>query len=407
MVNPHESPTSFSIHPDVLLSALDDATVLVDRRGRVRTMNSRMERLVASDDTARRIPFTEEEGRWRLGPSARLDERLRSVMIGIEDVIAGARERLEADLGIDGGVLLAIACSIDGSRGALVRIRLRTAEEEHRARCVEVVEAMQLGLYVYRLENEKDEGSLRCVYSNSAAEMITNRPRTQFVGKLLDEMSSVPREQGLLHQYAGVVTEKVTKAIDYVVKSPVTEKSVHYAIRAFPLSGQCVGSIFEDVTARLEAGEALHREMALKESESALLELVRQLSTPLLPIADGVLVAPLVGQMDEGRGAHFVEVLLEGIQRHAAKVVLIDVTGVPSIDSSVAEQLLRAARAARLLGTRTALVGISTNVARTMVDLGFDAAEVETYADLRGGIRAAQQWGRADAGTRHVDRPKR
>jgi anti-anti-sigma regulatory factor/PAS domain-containing protein len=407
MPNPLEPPTSFSIHPDLLLSALDDATALVDRRGRVRAMNPRMEGLFASDDTARRIPLTQEEGRWRLGPSSRLDEHLQAVMIGIEDVIAGARERFETDLGKDGGILLAIACSIDGRRGALIRIRLRTVEEEHRARCVEIVEAMQLGLYVYRLENEKDEGTLRCVYSNPAAEMITNRPRTQFVGQLLDEMSPIPREQGLLRQYADVVTEKQTKEIDYAVTSSITKKTVHYAIRAFPLSGQCVGSIFEDITTRREAGEALHREVALKESQTALLELVRQLSTPLLPIADGVLVAPLVGQMDERRGEHFVEVLLEGIQRHTTQILLIDVTGVPSIDASVAEQLLRAARAARLLGTRTALVGISPDVARTMVELGFDATGIETYADLRAGIRAAQQWGRAEGRTHHVDRAKR
>lgn len=406
MANPHESPTSFSIHPDVLLSALDEATALVDRRGRVRAMNPRMEGLFASDDMARRIPFTSVDDAWRLGSGGRVDESLRRAVIGIEDVIAGARERFETDLGVDGGLLLAIACSIDGGRGTLVRIRMRTAEEEHRARCVEIVEAMQLGLYVYRLEDTQDEGSLRCVYSNPAAEVITNRPRSQFVGNLLDEISPIPRQYGLLRQYAQVVSEKETKEIDYVVSNTATGKTTHYAIRAFPLSGQCVGSIFEDVTARRSAEEAMRREVALVESQSALLELVRQLSTPLLPLADGILVAPLVGQMDEARGAHFVESLLAGIERHAAKVVLIDVTGVPSIDASVAEQLLRAAQAARLLGTRTALVGISPSVARTMVEMGFDATGLDMYADLRAGMRAAAQWGRAELGKGRVDRHK-
>lgn len=390
MPNPNDSLSSFAIHPDVLLSALDDATALVDRRRRVRAKNPRMELLLASDDTVRRIPFSLEDGAWRLSPSARLDERLQTVLIGIEDVMAGTRERFEAELGTDGGLLLAIACSIDGGRGALVRIRLRTAEEEHRARCVEVVEAMQLGLYVYRLEDENDEGSLRCVYSNPASEEITNRPRNQFVGKRLDEISPVPREQGLLTKYANVVRDKRFKAFDYVVTNAMTQKSVHYAIRAFPLSGQCVGSIFEDVTTHLEAHEAIGREAALKKAQASLLELVRELSTPMLPITDGVLVAPLVGQMDEARGEHFLEALLAGIQQHSATMVLIDVTGVPSIDASAAEQLLRAIRAARLLGTRTALVGISPQVARTMMELGFDATGVETYTDLRAGMRAAQ-----------------
>jgi|GEM_PF-4228286 len=407
MANPNESPISFSIHPDVLLSTLDDATALIDQRGRVRATNPRMEHLMASADTARRIPLVEVDGKWRLGSGGCADDPLRETIIGIEDVIAGARERFEIDLGTDGGLLLAAACSIDARRGTLLRIRLRTAEEQHRARCVEIVEAMQLGLYVYRLEDTHDEGSLRCVYSNSAAEMMTNRPRSQFVGKLLDEISPVPRQKGLLRQYADVVTEKETKEIDYVLTNPSTNEAVHYAIRAFPLSGQCAGSIFEDVTARRSAEDALRREMALLESQSALLELVRQLSTPLLPVADGVLVAPLVGQMDEKRGAQFIESLLSGIQEHAAKTVLIDVTGVPSIDAPVAEQLLRAARAARLLGTRTALVGISPDVARTMVEMGFDATGLEMYADLRAGMRAVEQRGQTNTRKTHGERPKR
>lgn len=406
MPNQNESPSSFSIHPELLLSVLDDASALVDRRRNVRAMNPRMERLFASDDL-RRIPFTEENGHWRIGPSSRLDEHLQSVLVGIEDVIVGTRERFEVDLGDDGGMLLAIACSIEGARGTLVRIRLRTAEEEHRARCVEIVDAMQLGLFVYKLEDEKNDSSLRCVYGNPAAETITRRPRGMFVGKLFEDALPRAREAGLVEQYARVATEKVTRDLDFNGRNPQTDESTQIAIRAFPLSGQCVGAIFEDVTERMRAQGAMQREMALRDSQAALLELVRALSTPLLPIADGVIVAPLVGQIDEARGAHFVEVLLEGIQRHSARVVLIDITGVPSIDAAAAEQLMRAARAARLLGTRTALVGISPQVARTMVEMGFETAGIETYADLRAGMRLALNWGLIDRETQRGDRPKR
>lgn len=390
-----EPSTSFSIHPDVLLSVLDDATAFVDRRRRVRATNPRMDQLFVSDDTARRIPFTREGDHWRLGPSSSLDERLRDVMLAIEDVIVGARERCEVDLGTAGGVLMAIACSIDGGRGALVRIRLRTMEEEHRARFVEVVEAMQLGLYVFRLENPEDDRSLRCIYANPAVEALTSQRRDLCVGKLIDDLSSFARKSGLLQHYLDVITEQKTKDYEYSVVHPQTQQRIHFALRSFPLSGNCLGCIFENVTTNIEAQAALQREIALKESQTALLELVRQLSTPLLPIAEGVLVAPLVGQMDEKRGEHFLEVLLEGIQKHSAKVVLIDVTGVPSIDASVAEQLLRAARAARLLGTRTALVGITPDVARTLVELGVDTSGLETYADLRASMRATQRGQRA------------
>jgi len=520
MATPDGAPASFSIHPDLLLSVLDDATALVDGRGRVRLTNPRMDRLFASEEGTRLLPFFERHGAFRLLPTSVLEGAALAAARGIEDVLAGARERLELDLGAPGSSLLAIACAVDGGRGALVRVRLRTAEEEHRARCAEVVEAMQLGLYVYRLEESQGgETGLRCVYGNSAAEQLTQRPTAKFVGKLLDEVSSVPRQRGLIDRYVEVVHEKKTVDIDYMTTDAKTGKDAAWAIKAFPLPGQCVGSIFEDVTKQREieqslrstsqfldsildnipmmifikdakdlryihinkymeeqftsplgswlghtdydifpketadafvaedravfggrvivdipeesvptdgegvrichtrkiplydeAGEPLfligmseditgrksaedakRRELVLLETQTKLMELVRQLSTPLLPLAKGVLVAPLVGQMDEARGQHFMEALLAGIQHHQAETVLIDITGVPSIDASVAEQLLRATRAAGLLGTETALVGVSPDVARTIVDLGVDFGALVTYADLRAGMRGAEE----------------
>ncbi|MRG94396.1 PAS domain-containing protein [Polyangium spumosum] len=511
------APASFSIHPDLLLSVLDDATALVDARGRVRLTNPRMDRLFASEEGARFLPFFERQGAFRLLPTSVLEGAALAAARGIEDVLAGARERLELDLGAPGSSILAIACAVDGGRGALVRVRLRTAEEEHRARCAEVVEAMQLGLYVYRLEDSQgDEAALRCVYGNPAAEELTQRPTAKFVGKLLDEVSSVPRQRGLIDRYVEVVHQGKTVDIDYTTKDAKTGTDIAWAIKAFPLSGQCVGSIFEDVTKQREteqslrstsqfldtildnlpmfifikdardlryihtnrymeqafnfswvgkndheifpkeqadvfiqqdreilagrvivdipeevvpigglgvrichtrkiplydeagqplfligmseditdrrsAEDAKRRELVLLETQTKLMELVRQLSTPLLPLAKGVLVAPLVGQMDEARGQHFMEALLAGIQDHQAETVLIDITGVPSIDASVAEQLLRATRAAGLLGTETALVGVSPDVARTIVDLGVDFGSLVTYADLRAGMRAAEE----------------
>lgn len=520
-------PQSFSIHPDLLLSVLDDATALLDGRGRVRLTNPRMARLFTSDEGKRFLPFVEQEGGlWRLASAGAVGENLRHVVLGLEDVIAGARERLEMELDDAGASLLAIACAVDGGRGALVRARLRTAEEEHRARAVESVEAMQLGMNVYRMDDPSDERSFRVLYGNPASAVITGSPTSTLVGKRIDDLSPQPREVGLLAKFREVVMEGRSTSFEFTQPMRGRAEPRILSLKAFPLSGGCVGTVFEDVTERRaleesvrktsqfldsildnipmaifikeargrtyvhvnrflneafrgtsadwigktdydilpkevaerlvqqdlevfagrtivdipeelvpnangqmrvchtrkvpiydangeplyliglsediterrEAEDAKRRELVLLETQEKLVELVRQLSTPLLPLAEGVLVAPLVGQMDEARGAHFIEALLSGIQRWQAQTVLIDITGVPSMDQAVADQLLRATRAARLLGTETALVGVSPDVARTLVELGVDFTGLVTYADLRAGMRAAERKNRSKMG---------
>src|SRR5262249_16245690 len=83
------------------------------------------------------------------------------------------------------------------------------------------------------------------------------------------------------------------------------------------------------------------------------------LSTPIIPIADGILVFPLLGRIDPRRAQHMLEVVLTGITQLQADIVLVDVTGVPAIDIAGAHTLLQIARTARLLGAQLLLVGIS------------------------------------------------
>jgi anti-anti-sigma factor len=121
-------------------------------------------------------------------------------------------------------------------------------------------------------------------------------------------------------------------------------------------------------------------------NQARLLETVRELSTPVIPVYDGVLVLPLVGTLDSSRSAELTEALLDAIQRERASVVIIDVTGVPTIDTSVASHLLRSTRAASLLGATSVLVGISPVVARTLVQLGVDLSSIVTHRNLQAGI---------------------
>jgi anti-anti-sigma regulatory factor len=120
-----------------------------------------------------------------------------------------------------------------------------------------------------------------------------------------------------------------------------------------------------------------------------LLETVRELSTPVIPVHDGILVVPLVGTIDEGRSAQITEAMLDAIQRDRAEVVILDITGVPTVDTGVANHLLRATRAAALLGASCLLVGISPVVARTLVALGIDLSDITTRNNLQAGIAYA------------------
>jgi rsbT co-antagonist protein RsbR len=115
---------------------------------------------------------------------------------------------------------------------------------------------------------------------------------------------------------------------------------------------------------------------------------VRELSAPILPILPGVLVAPLVGTLDSRRAALFARNLLDAIERQHANRVIFDITGVPVVDSQVAQTLLQAAAAAGLLGAQVALVGIRPEVAQTLVALGVALETMTPYSDLQEAVRA-------------------
>jgi len=123
--------------------------------------------------------------------------------------------------------------------------------------------------------------------------------------------------------------------------------------------------------------------------QARLLETVRELSTPVIPVHDGVLVLPLVGMMDSSRSAMLMESLLNAVQKERASVVIIDITGVPTVDTGVANHVMRSARAAALLGAQCVLVGVSPAVAQTMVQLGVDLGDLVTRRNLQSGISYA------------------
>jgi anti-anti-sigma regulatory factor/HAMP domain-containing protein len=151
----------------------------------------------------------------------------------------------------------------------------------------------------------------------------------------------------------------------------------------------------EERTAELRR-EVAERERAQEESARLQQEVIeaqkqtlRELSTPIIPVMEHVIVMTLIGRIDSARARDITRALLAGIREHRAKVVILDITGVPLVDTGVADYLNKTIQAARLKGARTIITGISDAVAETVVDLGIDWTDIETVSNLQAGLRAA------------------
>ncbi len=126
-----------------------------------------------------------------------------------------------------------------------------------------------------------------------------------------------------------------------------------------------------------------------EEAQQRLLDTVHELGSPIIPLGHGILALPLIGSVDSVRAQDIISTLFQGVAEHRARVVLIDITGVPMVDTAVAGALLQAAQGVRLLGAEAVLTGIRAEVAQTIVSLGLDMQEIETRAGLREGLEYA------------------
>jgi rsbT co-antagonist protein RsbR len=116
---------------------------------------------------------------------------------------------------------------------------------------------------------------------------------------------------------------------------------------------------------------------------------LQELSAPLIPVFDGISVMPLVGTIDTERAKQIMENLLNGVVKNRSEVVLIDITGVPVVDTMVAHHIIQAADAVRLVGAKCMLVGIRPEIAQTIVNLGINLNQITTKNTLKKGIESA------------------
>jgi len=129
------------------------------------------------------------------------------------------------------------------------------------------------------------------------------------------------------------------------------------------------------------------RERTMRKQQEA----IRELSTPVLQIRERLLLLPIIGVIDSQRGRLITEGLLRSIRANRAKVVVMDITGVATIDSKVANHLLQTVTAARLMGALVIVSGLSSEVAQSLVGLGIELGKLNTVGDLQGGIEEAER----------------
>ena len=129
---------------------------------------------------------------------------------------------------------------------------------------------------------------------------------------------------------------------------------------------------------------ALEAKLGTIETQAAA---IRELSTPIMDIWEDILLLPIVGVLDTRRSADVMSNLLGAIVQKQSKYVILDITGVEIVDTRTADYLIKVVRAARLLGARCVLTGLSPAVAQTLVEIGADLSEVTTLRSLREGLR--------------------
>lgn len=143
----------------------------------------------------------------------------------------------------------------------------------------------------------------------------------------------------------------------------------------------------QERTAQLQAETDVRAR--LQEETTRQAQALMDLSTPLIPVSSEILVMPMIGAIDTRRANQLIETALGGIEQHRARFIVVDITGVPIVDTHVAQALLQVAQSVQLLGARAVLTGIRPEVAQALVGLGVELRELVTYSTLQTGIAYA------------------
>jgi rsbT co-antagonist protein RsbR len=199
-----------------------------------------------------------------------------------------------------------------------------------------------------------------------------------------------------LDQYKAFVKKRLKSLLDVMQSVSVGDFSVKVEIpkeedEFTALSTELERVIDDLIEANMVSEERTAKLQAVVEDKERLLKTVRELSSPVIQVWENVLVMPLVGAIDSARATRIMEDLLNGITKYQAEIVIIDITGVPVVDTSVANHLIQTIKAAALLGANCVVVGISSEVAQSLINLGVDLSGVVTRSNLQAGVHYAME----------------
>jgi rsbT co-antagonist protein RsbR len=257
----------------------------------------------------------------------------------------------------------------------LTEISLRESEERFRLLSEITSEAVVL----------TDNGVVIDV--NSATSEMLGLTREEIIGRSV--MDFIPPEFHAIARQA-IATNRVDAYEATILYRDGSTIPVLVRGRLLPYRGGMVrGTTLRDLRLQRQVDEALRQRVAQETQIAAQAAALAELSTPLIPISDSIVVMPLIGAVDIPRAERVVQALLSGVERSRASIAILDITGVPTIDSHIAGALVRAARAVRLIGAEVVLTGIRPEVAQTLVTVGVDLSDIPTRGTLRSGIAYA------------------
>jgi len=313
--------------------------------------------------------------------------------------------RVIAKLGSQAGELRQTKDTLQKAYGKLEdRVRERTSElakanaglQQEIAERKSAEDALRVGTERFRImfenmsnavavyESVDEGGDFICKDLNCAGEKIDDVKRDDLIGKSVLDVFSGVVEFGLFDVFQRVW--RTGKPEHHPISFYRGKKTAGWRenyVYKLP-SGEIV-AIYDDVTER----KNLERE--LQQAFDKLKASYEELSIPVIQVWDGVLVLPIIGVLDNERINRLMETMLAKIVETHSRVGIIDVTGVRSVDANVANDLINVTKAAKLLGTKCVLTGITPGTAHTLVGLGVDISEIVTKRSMQEGLKHALQ----------------
>lgn len=266
------------------------------------------------------------------------------------------------------------------TQDALLRIQEEMRELEERLRCFSEVTSETMVI------NERG----RILFVNAAVNRMFGRTPEEAIGHSVLEFVAPESKDEVVHQLS--IGQSGDPYEFTGLRKDGTRFHGEALGRQILYHGRPVrAAAIRDITRRKQAEDLARQRLLAEERIRAETAALSALETPLIPISESVTVMPLIGSLDVGRMTRATEALLSGIQGGRVRWAILDITGVPSLESATAAALVRAAKGARLLGSQVMLSGVRSEVAQALVRMGLELAGVVTLPTLQEAIRHALQ----------------